>query len=147
MWNDVSNSGKDFCWVLTALEDGSGLWVTDGSYMRETREDVSGACWIFHCRKSGHKLVGTFYEESDQADSYQGERLGMLAKHLLLAAITEYFGIPVRYTKICSDDEGGRYILSERRSWVKTGASQADIDQVARRISKRLPPGIKYERV
>ena len=145
MWNDVSNSGKDFRWVLSALEDGSGLWVTDGSYMRETREDVSGACWIFHCRKTGHKLVGTFYEESDQADSYRGERLGLLAIHLLLAAIVEYFGITVLHTKICCDNEGGLYISSERRLRVKAGASQADIDRVARRISKRLPPGIEYE--
>ena len=112
MWNDVSNSGKDFRWVLTALEDGSGLWVTDGSYMRETREDVSGVCWIFHCRKTGHKLVGTFYEESDQADSYRGERLGLLAIHLLLAAIVEYFGITVLHTKICCENEGGLYISS-----------------------------------
>ena len=70
MWNDVINSGKDFHQVLTDLEEGTGLWVTNGSYMREIREDVSGACWIFHCQNTGHKLVRTFYEESDQADSY-----------------------------------------------------------------------------
>ena len=145
MWNDVRNSGKDFGWVVTALEEGTGLWVTDGSYMREVRSDVSGVCWIFHCRKTGHKLVGTFYEESDQADSYRGERLGLLAIHLLLAAIVEYFGISISHTKICCDNEGGLFKSSERRSRVKAGAPQADIERVARRISKRLPSGIKYE--
>ena len=74
--------------------------MTDGSYMRETREDVSAACWIFHCRKTGHKLIGTFYEESNQANSYRGERLGLLAIHLLLAAIVGYFGTLVKSTKV-----------------------------------------------
>ena len=145
MWNNVSNSGKDFHWVLTALEDRSGPWVTEGYYMRETKEDVRGTCWIFHYQKTGHKLVGTFYEESNQADSYQGEMLRLLAIHLLLAAIVEFFGITVLHTKICYDNEGGLYISYERRPRVKAGASQADIDQGARRISQRLPPGIEYE--
>ena len=145
MWNNVTNSGKDFRWVITALEEGTGLWVTDGSYMREVREDVSGACWIFHCRKTGHKLVGTFYEESDQANSYRGERLGLLAIHLLLAAIVEYFGTTISHTKICCDNEGGLFKSSERRSRVRAGDPQADIERVARRVSARLPPGIEYE--
>ena len=145
MWNNVSNSGGDFRWVLAALEEGTGLWVTDGSYMREIREDVSAACWIFHCQKTGHKLIGTFYEESSQANSYRGERLGLLAIHLLLAAIVEYFGTVVKSTKVCCDNEGGLYASSQRRSRIKAGASQADIDRVARRISKHLPTGIQYE--
>ena len=44
MWNEVRNSGKDFGWVVTTLEEGTVLWVTNGSYMREVRADVSGVC-------------------------------------------------------------------------------------------------------
>ena len=80
---------------------------------------------------SVHKLLGTFYEESDQANSYRGERLGLLAIHLLLAAIVEYFGTVVKSTKVCCDNEGGLYASSQRRSRIKAGASQADIDRVA----------------
>ena len=145
MWNKMTNSGKDFRWVVTALEEGTGLWVTDGSYMREVREDVSGACWIFHCRKTGHKLVGTFHEESEQANSYRAERLGLLTIHLLLAAIVEYFGTTVSHTKICCDNEGGLFKSLERRSRVRAGDPQADIERAARRISARLPLGIEYK--
>ena len=35
MWNNVRNSGEDFGWVLEALEQGKGTWVTDGSFMEE----------------------------------------------------------------------------------------------------------------
>ena len=35
MWNDVRNSGEDFGWVLEALKQGTGTWVTDGLFMEE----------------------------------------------------------------------------------------------------------------
>ena len=52
MWKDVRNSDRDFKWVIEALEEGTGTWVTDGSYMLEERQDACSACWIFHCQKT-----------------------------------------------------------------------------------------------
>ena len=83
MWNDVRNSGEDFSWVLETLEQGTCTWVTDGSYMEEFRPDVSGAGWIFYCARTGHKLAGSFYEESAQAGSSRSERLGLHANQLV----------------------------------------------------------------
>ena len=100
MWNDVRNSGEDFGWVLAALERRTGIWMTDGSFMPELRTDVSGAGWIFYCTKTDQKLAGLFYEELAQAGSYIVDRLGMLAIHLMLAAITQHFGISIRTTQI-----------------------------------------------
>ena len=145
MWNDVRNSGENLGWVLTALQGGTGVWVTDGSFMPELWTDVSGAGWVFYCTKTGKKLAGSFYEESAQAGSYRAERLGLLAIHLLLAASTQHFGISTGTTKICCDNEGGLYASSKRSPRVKAGASQADIDRVARRLSKMLPHNIVYE--
>ena len=135
----------DFSWVLEAPEQGTGTWVTDGSYMAELRPDVSGAGWIFYCARTGHKLARSFYEESAQAGSYRAERLGLLAIHLLLAAITQHFGTSTTLTKIYCDNEGGLYASSKRSPRVKAGSSQADIDRVARRISKMIPPNVSYE--
>ena len=145
MWKGVRNSGRDFKWVIKALEEGTGTWVTDGSYMPEERQDACSACWIFHCQKTGHKLIGCLYEESDQASSYRGERLGLLAIHLLLAAIAKYFKVTIKPTKICCDNKGGLYKASERRKRVTPGAPEADIERVMRRISRSLPPGINYK--
>ena len=106
MWNDVRNSGAGLAWVMTALEGGTGVWVTDGSFMLDLRTDVSGVGWVFYCTKTGHKLAGSFYEESAQASSYQAERLGLLGIHLLLAAITHHSGIRPRKTKIVATTKG-----------------------------------------
>ena len=143
MWEDVRNSGGEMGWVLTALKKGTGIWVTDGSYMQEEREDVCGAGWLFLRLETGHKLAGSFYEESAQASSYCRERLGLLAIHLLLAAITDVFDITIGMTKICCDNEVGLYASSKRSQRVT--ASQADINRVARQIVKMLPTGIQYE--
>ena len=101
MWNDVRNSGEDFGWVMAALEEGTGIWVTDGLFMEDLRADVSGAGWVLYCTKTVHKLAGSFYEESAQTGSYRAERLGLLTIHLLLAAITQHFGTSTKTTKIC----------------------------------------------
>ena len=98
MWNNVRNSGEDFGWVLAALEQGTCIWVVDGSFMEELRTDVSGEEWVLYCTRTGHKLSGSFYKESAQAGSYRAERLGPLVIHLLLAAITQHFGTSTKTT-------------------------------------------------
>ena len=145
MWNDVKNSGEDFSWVLEALEQGTCTWVTDESYMEELRTDVRGAGWIFYCARTGHKLAGSFYEESAQAGSYRAERLGLLAIHLLLAAIMQHFGTATALTKIYCDNEGGLYASSKRSPRVKAGPSQADISRVAQCISRMTPLNVSYK--
>ena len=57
MWESMTTSGPGFNWVVAALEDGTGGWLTDGSYMPDTSNDVSGAGWLLHCSKTGHKLT------------------------------------------------------------------------------------------
>ena len=63
MGTDVRNSRVNMGWVLTALEGGTGIWVTDGSFMPDLRTDVSGVGWVFYFMETGHKLAGLFYEE------------------------------------------------------------------------------------
>ena len=62
MWENIRNSSDDIAWVITALEKGTGIWVMDGSYMPNVREDACSAEWIFLCCNTGHKLLGSFYE-------------------------------------------------------------------------------------
>ena len=41
--------------------------MTDGSFMEDLRAGVSGVEWLPYCTKTGHKLAGSFCEESAQA--------------------------------------------------------------------------------
>ena len=39
----IVNKGGDLDWVLAALREGTGIWVTDGSYNKKVTPFVSGA--------------------------------------------------------------------------------------------------------
>ena len=56
--------------------------------------------------KDRPKVGEAFHEELAQVGSYRAERLGLLAIHLLLAAITQHFGISTGTTKIYCDNKG-----------------------------------------
>ena len=118
----MTNLGPGFKWVVTALEDGTGTWVTNGSFMPDTANDVSGADWLLHCSKTGHKLAGSFHEESESDGPYKGGRLGLLAIHLVIVAIVEFYGITVSGTKICCNNKRGLYVASTRRGRVRSSA-------------------------
>ena len=107
MWESMPNSGPSFKWAVTVLAEGTGTWVTNGSFMPDTADNVSGAGLLLYCSKTGHKLTGSFYEESKSAGSHRGEQLGLLAIHIVIVAIIEFYGITVSGTTICCDNGGG----------------------------------------
>ena len=60
MWSGIANEGVDLRWILQAIENGSGFWVTDRSYNEKVVPLVSGAGWVFYCTVQKEKLYGTF---------------------------------------------------------------------------------------
>jgi hypothetical protein len=64
MWENVRNEEKELDWVAAAMQEGTAIWVTDGSYNRKVAPDVSGAGWLVYCTKRDKKLFGWFYERS-----------------------------------------------------------------------------------
>ena len=58
--------------------------VSDGSYIRQLHPDLCSAAMIMECQHSGNRLVVSFAEQSQQANAYRGELLGLMAIHLLL---------------------------------------------------------------
>ena len=112
MWTNIVNEGRDLRWVEAAMRNGTAIWVTDGSYNRKTAPHVSGAGWMLHCTASGRRLFGSFYERSPNAGSYRAELLGLLAIHVLVAALEEYFDLPPHDGKICCDNRGALYEMT-----------------------------------
>ena len=81
---------------------------------------------------------------SPHAGSYRGELLGLLAIHILMAALEECFHLDGHTAKICCDNQGGLFKSSELRRRIPTGASQADIKRVPSNIKNRIKSNFQY---
>ena len=145
MWSGIVNEGADLRWVLQAIENGSGIWVTDGSYNKKIAPLVSGAGWVFYCTVQEKKLYGTLYKFSTKAGSYRAELLGLLAIHVLMSALESFYNLKPSTAKICCDNSGALFKAKEYRRRIPTGASQADIKRVLRNIKTKLKSKFEYE--
>ena len=145
MWTNVRNEGKNLRWVVDAISGGTAVWVTDGSYNRTVAPHTSGAGWLICCTRTGLKMTGRFYERSHKASSYRAELLGLLAIHVLLAALEEYYSIPGSTGKICCDNQGALFKSKEVRRRIPVGSSQADIKRAFRNVKTGLRATLKYE--
>jgi predicted RNA-binding Zn ribbon-like protein len=68
--------------LVDLIADGTAVLVTDGSCSRKICSNIDGAGWMIYCR-ARRKVVfkGSFYKWCDNAGSYRGELLGLLAVH------------------------------------------------------------------
>jgi hypothetical protein len=58
MWDYVPDVTSEPSWLLLALERGTAVLATDGSYDRRRGPNVSGAGWVIACPRSGKILKG-----------------------------------------------------------------------------------------
>ena len=86
MWKDLRHEG-DLEWIGVAIQKGSLLAVTDGSFIRDRFPQVCSAGFILECTETRRRVIGAFPEQSGAANAYRGELLGLLAVHLLLKAV------------------------------------------------------------
>ena len=85
MWDSLSLTG-DEDWLLEAIEEGTCVAVTDGSYIKELFPDVCSAAFVLECSRGRGTIVGSFEEQSNVACAYRAELLGLMAIHLILLA-------------------------------------------------------------
>ena len=109
MWSNVINEGHDPIWVVEALNNGMTVWVTDGSYIKEVAPLISGTSWILYCTATKLRLCGSFAEKSPFAGPYRRELLGLLAIHILCAALGAFYSIQNANGKICCDNQGALF--------------------------------------
>ncbi len=69
------------------IAGGTLIAVTDGSYIQEHYPEICSAAFILECKHSGGCVTGVFPEASIEANTFQGELLGLMAVHLLLLAV------------------------------------------------------------
>lgn len=133
MWETLEyNAEPD--WIFDAMIRGSLYCVTDGSYNASLATDICGAAWIFYCSETSNCLQGEFAEQSESADSYRGEQLGMLAIHLVLATMEEHYGEIPTASQIYCDNKGTIQTFSRKHKRVSATVANNDILRVLRRI-------------
>lgn len=148
MWDD-RHMPDGFDAVVDAIFSGTAIYVTDGSYNRPLREDLDGAGWLIYCT-SRKRIIFTssFCESSKYAGSYRGELLGLLAIHVFLLAITEFYDLRnSSLGTIACDNLGGLNKSKERRRKVPSNHKHADILRSLRRVHARLRGRLIYRHV
>ena len=60
--------------------------------------------WVICVTKTRHLLQGLFFETSPKAGLYRGELLGLIALHMIIAAVTQFYKVNTAIGKICCDN-------------------------------------------
>ena len=108
MWEGLADKyrNKYLTWLVEGLEKGTIEWCTDGSYHRGRAPNISGAGWMccntapMQPGETQRALKGNFWGNSNSANSYKAEQLGVCAIHHLIAALTSFYKIKNCTTKI-----------------------------------------------
>ncbi len=74
-------------WIPGAIQEGSLVTVTDGSYIRQLYPNLCSPAFILECAKGRGKIIGSFAEELMGANAYRGKLLGLMAIRFLLVSI------------------------------------------------------------
>jgi hypothetical protein len=127
MWQDIQWNGDDN-WIAEAIQDGTCIVVTDGSYMKTLYPDIHSAAFVFECKRVRGRLWGLFPEVSRNSCSYRGELMGLLVVHLILQFVNEVNEGLSRKVTIYSDCLGARdkveHLPSSR---IPTGCAHSDL--------------------
>ncbi len=128
MWDYMSDPTSEPSWLLLALERGTAVLATDGSYDRKRGPNVSGAGWVIACLRLDNILKGSFFEFSSNASSYKGELLGLVAIHTLVLHACRFYQPTTVTGKIICNSKSALYKSSDKghrriHPWV----AQADL--------------------
>ena len=120
--------GFNIDWMISALQAGTLVGATDGSYDRSRNAFVCGAGWIIMDTTTGDRLAGSFSEHSPTAGSYRAELLGLCAINVLLLALSKAGNISTCPSiTIWCDNKGAVSRASENSRRIQSGRSCADI--------------------
>jgi hypothetical protein len=149
MWDYVLDVTSEPSWLPLALERGTVVLATDGSYNRKRGPNVSGAGWVIACRRSGNILKGSFFEFSSNASSYRGELLGLVAIHTLVLHACQFYQPTTVTGKIICNNKLALYKSSKKgHRRICPGVAQADLFRALQSIHQEmLGANLHYELV
>jgi len=110
-WDDLKYTG-DGTWIYSAIENGSLMCVSDGSYIRELHTDVCSAAIILECSQGRGRLSLSILDVAPTVNAFRGELLGLMAVHLLLYSLHKTRPTLVGEVRIYSDCTGALKTVS-----------------------------------
>ena len=137
MWDNLVLA-DELDWLGEAIQSGSLMAVTDGSYKKDVRSDICGAGWVIFCTNTGKWVSGSFAERSSSANSYRGELLGMLAINLFLLAYEEYHNVHGAVHDVFCDNKGAVFTFSKSDMRISSGSKHGDIRRVLRTVRMKM---------
>jgi hypothetical protein len=152
-WEYLKSWGGEWLWdhvytpfgpdaVVEAIDLGSAVYVTDGSYCRKIRSEIDGAGYMIYCKRR-KKVVpkGSFYELCEKI-------LGLLAVHLHILAIEQFYGLELFPQGLVGCNNLGSLNKSkEKQRKIPSSAKHADVLRSLRRVHALLKGTLKYEHV
>jgi hypothetical protein len=145
MWEHVVERDIDVGWIRDALETGTFLAVTDGSYDRGMAPKVSGSGWIIACTTCKRTLRGSFFEVSKSAGSYRGELLGLVAIHTFATAIAQYFSLQEIIGEISCDNMAALNQAGKNRKRVGIGVKHSDLHRTIHTLKHLVRSKFRYK--
>ncbi len=103
--------------------------------------------WVVECTKCGKRMEGSFYEESDSANSYRAEQLGVCVVHQLMFALSLFYSISNWETKSSCDNYGAIKISRRRLTRIKPSMKCADVLRNIRTARKKMTTRPDYYHV
>jgi hypothetical protein len=147
MWDNIQGGKMGVEGIRTALTDGSFIGVIDGSYNRVCAKYRSGLGWVICYTKTRHLLQGLFFETSPKAGSYRGELLSLVALHMMIAAVTQFYKVIMAIEKICCDNISAPGQSSKTQKRVSTGIKHSDLHRAIQTIKCTINICMVYSHV
>lgn len=149
MWKNLHLDTSDSVeWLLTALEHGSLLWVTDGSYDGKRAPDISGAGWVVVDTTTDRRWACSFIEVSSSANSYRAELLGLYSIHIFIQALFTHYQLKsTSRIKLRCDNKGALRTASRTNLRIRASSKCADILRAFRSLHQQLTADIHYGHV
>ncbi len=137
MWQNLhfeNNDNTSLEWIRQGMENGTTLWVTDGSHNPKRGPDISGAAWVVTDTVSNRTLACSFAEISPTASSYRAEALGLYSIHAFIHALYGHHSIGHSNIEVSCDNDAALKEASGRSKRVTAGKASADVFRGIRQI-------------
>ena len=109
----------------------------NGSYKQKMAPEIWTAGWVIHCTVTNRNISATLIEKSDSASSYRGELLGMLAIHLFLYTIEEFYEVTDSNNILCNI-KGALYTFEWKSKRIPAVAKNNKVQQVLRYARSKI---------
>jgi hypothetical protein len=109
--------------------------------------DLCGVGWIIFCTKTGFRLTGTFWEQSNSASLYRAGMLGLCALHLLARAVAELYKIEGWSAILCCDNKCALELSPEHLRCIRPSARCANIYRSLKATKQFLQGVFRYVHV